>query len=89
MKTLFFLQKTGVIPSTPKFFSSCTSCQLGKSKSLPFSDVEHLCTLPLQLVHSDVWLSPVVSNSGFKYYVSFIDDFSRYTWVFQCVLNLR
>lgn len=33
------------LPSTPKLFSSCTSCQLGKSKSLPFSDVEHLCTL--------------------------------------------
>ena len=35
------------------------------------------------LVHSDVWgPSGVSSPLGFRYFVSFIDDFSRCTWVF-------
>ncbi|CAH9146417.1 unnamed protein product [Cuscuta epithymum] len=38
--------------------------------------------MPLQLIHSDVWQSPVLSNLGFKNYVCFIDDFSRYIWLY-------
>jgi hypothetical protein len=38
--------------------------------------------LPLQLVHSDVWQSPVVSLSGCRYHVIFIDDYSRFSWLF-------
>jgi hypothetical protein len=26
--------------------------------------------------------SPITSNSGFKYYVIFVDDYSRYTWLY-------
>jgi hypothetical protein len=34
-------------------------------------------------VHSDVWgISPVVSHARYKYFVTFIDDFNRYTWVY-------
>jgi histone deacetylase 1/2 len=37
----------------------------------------------LELVHTDVWgPSPINSNYGFKYYVHFIDDCSRFTWIF-------
>ena len=59
----------------------CTSCQLGKSKRQPFHSSTHLSTTPLQLVHTDIWTSPVQSMSGCKYYMVFIDDFSRYTWL--------
>ena len=35
------------------------------------------------LVHSDIWgPSRVSSTLGFRYFVSFIDDYSRCTWVF-------
>jgi hypothetical protein len=34
-------------------------------------------------MHSDVWgISPVISHARYKYFVAFIDDFSRYTWVY-------
>lgn len=37
---------------------------------------------PLELVFSDVW-GPAPSSVGNKnYYVSFIDDFSKFTWVY-------
>jgi IS30 family transposase len=34
------------------------------------------------LVHSDVWTCPVVSVSGMKYFVTFIDCYSRMTWIY-------
>jgi hypothetical protein len=35
------------------------------------------------IVHSDVWgISLVISHARYKYFVTFIDDFSRYTWVY-------
>jgi isochorismate hydrolase len=37
---------------------------------------------PLELVFSDVW-GPVLNSAGNKtYYVSFIDDFSKFTWIY-------
>jgi hypothetical protein len=37
---------------------------------------------PLELVFSNVW-GPVLNSVGNKtYYVSFIDDFSKFTWIY-------
>jgi hypothetical protein len=37
----------------------------------------------LALIYSDVWgPSPIVSRTGFRYYISFLDAYSRYTWLF-------
>jgi hypothetical protein len=30
---------------------------------------------PLQLIHIDIWTSPVLLVSGYKYYIVFVDDF--------------
>ncbi|CAH9126696.1 unnamed protein product [Cuscuta epithymum] len=76
------LQSQHHICSSSSFSHDCISCRLGKSQRLPFMDASHNSTMPLQLIHSDVWQSPVLSNLGFKYYVCFIDDFSRYTWLY-------
>ena len=36
-----------------------------------------------KLVHSDVWgPCPVMSPTGFKYFVTFVDDFSHVTWLY-------
>jgi len=39
---------------------------------------------PLELIFTDLW-DPVhpTSHAGYKYYVSFIDACSRFTWIFQ------
>jgi hypothetical protein len=62
--------------------SICSSCQLGKIKQLAFLDSSRVSHAPLELIHSDVWISPLSSINGSKFYVLFIDDFSRYTWFF-------
>jgi len=61
----------------------CESCQLGKHSrtSLPRS-VTRDASSPFALIHSDIWgPSRVKSTLGFQYFVTFIDDYSRCTWV--------
>lgn len=37
----------------------------------------------LDLVHSDLWgPSLIPSTNGFLYYATFVDDFSRFTWLY-------
>ena len=41
-------------------------------------------------MHAGVWgSSPVVSIGGAKYYVTFIDDFSRRVWVYLLETEIR
>lgn len=37
---------------------------------------------PLQYLFSDVWQSHVLSNKNPKYYLLFVDHFTRYSWIF-------
>ena len=55
----------------------CESCQLGKHTRASF--LKRL----FELVHTDVWdPSRSASTLGFRYFVTFIDGYSRCTWLF-------
>jgi hypothetical protein len=74
---------TTIVDSSSSSHSFCKHCVLGKMSQLPFPISCTHATKPFQLVHSDVWgPTPITSINGSKYYVSFIDDFSKYTWFF-------
>jgi hypothetical protein len=62
----------------------CSGCVLGKHHRDSFEKrASWHASAPLQLVHSDLCGPlPVVSFSGYKYFLTFIDDFSRRTWVY-------
>jgi hypothetical protein len=60
----------------------CKSCQLGKCKQQPSNISNRVSKQPLDLIHSNVWSSPIQSIRGYKYHVIFIDDFSRFTWIY-------
>ena len=62
----------------------CESCQFVKHHCLHSSPiVNKRASSPFELVHSNVWgPCPVVSSTGFRYFVTFVDDYSRTTWVY-------
>jgi hypothetical protein len=61
----------------------CRGCALGKNSKGYFPSSDNRSKGILDLVHSDV-CGPmtIASLGGFLYYVIFIDDFSRKTWIF-------
>jgi hypothetical protein len=62
--------------------SVCDACQQAKSHQLPYSSLMSASKFPLELVYSDVWGPTPESVGRMKYYVSFIDDFSKFTWIY-------
>jgi hypothetical protein len=62
----------------------CDACQCAKSHQLPFPKSSSVSKVPLELVFSDMWgggASPSSVGKN-KYYVSFIDDYSKFTWIY-------
>lgn len=61
----------------------CRGCVLGKNVKSSFPSSSRRFKGILDLVHSDI-CGPMLAQSlsGFLYYVLFIDDFSRKTWIF-------
>ena len=58
-------------------------CQLEKQLAFSFHNSESMSTGIFYLIHSDVWgLSPINSIGGSRYFVVFVNDYSRYSWVF-------
>jgi len=61
----------------------CSSCQLAKSRRLPTHLSSSRASKPLELVHTDIWgPASVKATSGAKYFILFLDDYSRYTWFY-------
>ena len=58
----------------------CHACQLGKHVRLPFSPSISASRACFDLLHCDLWTSPIVSISGFRYYLVIVDDYSHYYW---------
>jgi hypothetical protein len=61
----------------------CVSCQLAKQPALSFNNSDSFSHASFDLIHSDIWgPSPTATVGGSKYFVIFVDDFSRYTWIY-------
>lgn len=60
----------------------CDACQRGKSHQLPYPKSTSLSSSPFELIFSDVWGPAPTSVGRHDYYVSFIDDYSKYTWIY-------
>jgi histone deacetylase 1/2 len=49
---------------------------------LPFSSSTSVSRDKFELIHCDLWTSPIISNSGFRYYLVIVDDYSHFYWSF-------
>jgi hypothetical protein len=67
------------------FEGLCHACQLGRHTCLPFTTSQ--AEQAFDLVHCDLWTSPVLSLSGYKYYLVILDDFSHFLWTFPLRLK--
>ncbi|CAL2278311.1 unnamed protein product [Prunus armeniaca] len=74
----------------PYLFSSfkdsdftCDTCILAKSHRVPHPLSTNKCTTPFTLIHSDVWGPlPITAPSGVRWFVTFVDDYTRMTWLY-------
>jgi hypothetical protein len=60
----------------------CDACQRGKMHQLPYPKSSSVSKFPLEPIFSDVWGSAPELVGRFKYYASFIDDFSKFMWIY-------
>ncbi|TQE01264.1 hypothetical protein C1H46_013171 [Malus baccata] len=81
--TSAMLKQSHIPMSLDHVSSICTSCLEGKFAKLPFLFPANKTVHPLEVIHSDVWgPSSTVSIEGYKFYVSFVDECTRFTWIF-------
>ncbi|WJZ96545.1 hypothetical protein VitviT2T_015220 [Vitis vinifera] len=66
----------------PKSFE-CEICQLSKQVRSHFPIQPYKESRPFSMIHSDIWGPSRIKNvTGTRWFVSFIDDHTRLTWVF-------
>ena len=84
LRTLQYKKMVSGLPSLKTPAKLCTSCLVGKQhkESIPKRSLWR-ASQKLELVHADI-CGPIkpASNSNKRYFLSFIDDFSRKTWIY-------
>jgi len=60
----------------------CDICHFAKHKKLPISNSSSHASTKFELLHLDIW-GPLAIPSlhGHKYFLTIVDDFSRYVWI--------
>jgi len=85
--TLVQMQKKKMVQGMPNLeeeITVCSSCQYGKQNRLSFPlNKAWRAMKKLQLIHIDV-AGPLktISLNGSRYYIDFIDDYTRMCWVY-------
>ena len=71
------------LPKIDQVEEVCEACQLGKQHRDPFpQQASWRAKRPLELVHSDLCGNmPTESLGGSKFFITFIDDFTRKVWI--------
>lgn len=66
----------------------CSACQLGKSYYFALSGVDKLIAHVFDFIYTYIWgPTPVLSSTAYRYFIVFVDDYSRCTWYFPMHLK--
>ena len=82
------MQSKGVVIELLAFESKqvdrvCEACQFGKQHRLPFPKGSYVSKGLFGVIHSDVWgPAQTLMIVGCRYYITFVDDYSHYMWIF-------
>ncbi|KAE8256647.1 hypothetical protein A4X03_0g5197 [Tilletia caries] len=81
--TIRKLVKSGHLPPIPDLDDKpwCDSCEATKATRRPFNDSPLHASSPLEIILTDVGGPLVTCFGGFKYYATFIDEFTDWTRV--------
>jgi hypothetical protein len=60
----------------------CDACLRAKAHQFPYPNSSSQSIALLELVFFDVWGLAIDSFDNKKYYVSFIDDLSKFPWIY-------
>jgi hypothetical protein len=60
----------------------CHACQLGRHTCIPFVSSTSRGDNNFDLIHCDLWTSPIANISGCKYYLVILGDHSHFVWTF-------
>lgn len=89
--SILFMQRKGMVEGLPNIKDTakvCTICNVRKQQrgKFPKKKSKWRATGKLELIHSDL-CGPItpISNSGKRYLLVFVDDFSRKAWIFFLV----
>jgi hypothetical protein len=60
----------------------CDICHLAKHRKLPYNNSFSRADKAYDVIHFDIW-GPIAIKSihGFSYFLTVVDDYSRYTWI--------
>jgi hypothetical protein len=72
----------GIMSKVNKRKLVCDVCEYGKHTRSIYVSTGLRSISSFMLIHSDVWTCPIISISGMKYFVTFIDCYSRMTWIY-------
>ena len=70
-----------MLPNVTFANDDCEACILGKHCKSVFPKSNVIYKNCFDLVHSDVWTAPCISRDNHRYFVTFIDEKSKYTWI--------
>ena len=59
----------------------CRGCAEGKMHLQPFADSVSWASRSFELIHSDLKELPTISYHKYKYFMTFLDDYSSHCWV--------
>jgi hypothetical protein len=65
----------------PEEIPICPGCAEGKMPSKAYPPSETHAEKPFEKIHSDIKSFPVALYHKYKYFISFVDDYSSYSWV--------
>jgi hypothetical protein len=81
--TTHFIINSHSISITSNKLDFYGDCCKAKAHVLPFNSSLSIATSSLHVVHSDLWGSSlIISTNGFRYYVHFVDEFSKFSWIY-------